>query len=104
MKNDNELIAEFMSMKREVIFGKVCYDGYQTREYNTSWDWLMPVIRKVYELLMQNVDQHNKITDAKEREWDEHASRVVMLSITCNIEFAHRNVVEFIKWYNQPKP
>lgn len=47
MKADNELIAEFMN--------KVLYDDWVAVDgklpsglrYDTSWDWLMPVVEKI---------------------------------------------------------
>tara|TARA_R100000030_G_C3181178_1_gene105879 strand:+ start:232 stop:465 length:234 start_codon:yes stop_codon:yes gene_type:complete len=37
--NDNKIIAEFM--------GKEIYQKHHESNYHTSWDWLMPVVKKV---------------------------------------------------------
>ena len=36
--NNNKLIAEFMSAE---------YTGTRVKDYDTSWDWLMPVVEKI---------------------------------------------------------
>ncbi len=42
-KENNKLIAEFMNVKHKTVFGKgKVYNGY-----DKSWDWLMPVVKKI---------------------------------------------------------
>ena len=82
---DNKLIAEFMGY--EVKHGK-CYspkynDGtIAPMQFDTSWDWLMPVIENIDHLQYAPV---KGIEDA--------------LS-TRHIGDTHKAVVEFIKTYN----
>jgi len=38
--NDNKLIAKFMSVE---------YTGTRVKDYDTSWDWLIPVVNKIEE-------------------------------------------------------
>jgi hypothetical protein len=79
---DNELIAVFMDAKNW---------GHEN-PYDTSWDWLIPVIQKIDS--MYNMDQTSILEDAI-------YSKVLTLSITVKIEDAYSEVVDFIKWYNQ---
>ena len=73
---NNKLIAEFMGLPTEVFkSGKVNYyfrefnsgSWYEEHElsYNVSWDWLMPVVIKCFEVDEQTNDDLNfKLNDA----------------------------------------
>jgi hypothetical protein len=87
----NKLIAEFMELS---IKEGVCYYtdkddmfpmGIEVEEpflpYDTSWDWLMPVVDKCYQ---EHMSKH--IADAV---------------MTCDIDTTYKAVVEFINWYNE---
>ena len=94
---NNKLIAQFMHLelisnkeyqikRRDMIKQDIAYDLPLTSDdlkYNTSWEWLMPVIDKCYHKHMSK-----------------HISGAVM---TCNIDEAYKVVLEFIKEYNQKK-
>tara|TARA_Y100001938_G_C7907586_1_gene337880 strand:- start:281 stop:505 length:225 start_codon:yes stop_codon:yes gene_type:complete len=69
---NNKLIAEFMGAE---------YTGTRVKDYDTSWDWLMPVVDKCYQEHMSK-----------------HIAEAVM---TCNIDEAYKVVLEFIKEYNK---
>ena len=100
---NNKLIAEFMVV--DLIDG-------QEGEYHTSWEWLMPVVEKIEEIALEDVDGSYKvhrfnvkiesfycvITDGK----DEHRELIVADDgdKKSNVYYA---VVEFIKWYNENK-
>jgi|TARA_R100000030_G_scaffold61298_3_gene46344 hypothetical protein len=73
--NNNKLIAEFMGAEpdKKTFFLK----GKEVYFYHTSWDWLMPVVEKIYQL-DSNADFFGSI----------------------NIEATYKEVVEFIKEYN----
>ena len=91
-QDNNKLIAEFMGIN----VGE--YTSYPEEsptqyavvdlQYHTSWDWLMPVVEKVFVLSE-----------------DEEAWRMDIESglTTLNIDETYRAVVEFIKWYNKNK-
>ena len=92
--NDNELIAEFMGAVGTPKYNPTEWDVYITgcldvdsddekaqhfytpdeMKYDTSWDWLMPVVEKIYQL-DSNADFFGSI----------------------NLEAAYKEVVEFIK-------
>ena len=59
-------------------------------KYNTSWDWLMPVVERCFTIdLPIDVDNHYfRINDAL---------------LTINISEVYKAVIEFIKWYNLNK-
>jgi hypothetical protein len=89
---ENKLIAEFMGLET-ITIGRLKSILRQNREngfihtpqacivdelkYDTSWDWLMPVINKCYQ---EHMSKH--IADAV---------------MTCDIDEAYQVVVEFIK-------
>ena len=56
-------------------------------KYHTSWDWLMPVVRQV--LTSIDIDWIH---------YDDDELKFNVLD--CDIEGAHKEVVEFIKEYN----
>jgi len=70
--NDNKLIAEFMGAE---------YTGTRVKDYDTSWDWLMPVIEEIDHLQRERIQS---IEDA--------------LSTRC-IGDVYNAVVEFIREY-----
>ena len=71
---DNKLIAEFMGEE----FMEASLDGNDFYpQFHTSWDWLMPVIDKIYSL-DSNVDFFK----------------------TININNTYNEVVQFINEYN----
>lgn len=101
---NNELIAEFMGLTPVKCFGKYsiskdhCTSSQDTPEealkgfgsiakYQTSWDWLMPVVDKCTQ------------TGDDTSQWDDLADALT----TINIENTYQAVVEFIQWYNKIK-
>ena len=83
---DNKLIAEFMGIVHPKLDNVIVIDNVVIKEdelqYDTSWDWLMPVVRKIED---GGLDPHELIDKALE-------SRV--------IEDAYNEVVDTIKRYN----
>ena len=53
-KTDNQIIAEFMGIRyaenRNSHKSSDYYYEDIELEYHTSWDWLMPVVEKIYQL------------------------------------------------------
>lgn len=101
---DNQLIAEFMGVKPDKnwhsgtwYIGQELKDaglpfspgihGNGTHEppFESSWDWLMPVIQRILDLgiVIDDMELFYVIRDG-----------------IPNINDTHKLVVEFIKWYN----
>ena len=74
---DNKLIAEFMSAE---------YTGTRVKDYDTSWDWLMPVVQKCFDTQQPEEGQHYFINESL---------------LTMDIEVVYDRVVDFIKEYNE---
>jgi hypothetical protein len=97
MKNSNKLIAEFMGMEH-------CYrpygDGFmevkengscielEDLQYHSSWDWLMPVLKKI----------NSEISPNTRGLW-----RMIINPTDYDIENVYEQVVEFIKQQNKNK-
>tara|TARA_R110002020_G_C15847117_1_gene735759 strand:- start:262 stop:579 length:318 start_codon:yes stop_codon:yes gene_type:complete len=90
---DNKLIALFMGLEEDGVDGYlVDMDkdyGYQVIHescflYDSSWDWLMPVVQKIYQLGLDN-----------------ESALLVRDAVTeANLDNTYQAVVEFIKTYN----
>jgi hypothetical protein len=115
--NDNELIAEFMAVKKEVNemertqyllitapkgFAGNWYESGLTG-YHESWDWLMPVVDKIDKLHDEKF-KYDSIEIAKGN-WpkDEKYMDIIAAPLNTTINEVYENIVEFIKWYNQEK-
>ena len=101
----NKLIAEFLGHKldnnNEFDIEYVTVQGlWETcsindLEYNSSWDWLMPVVDKIVNHI--NV---NKITWLTRQEIFGNLYSAIS---TVNLNNIYLATTEFIKWYNQNK-
>lgn len=100
--SDNELIAEFMGWERDnkncpVEYTTWCKVGFMPipyhwlEKYQTSWEWLMPVVGKVNEAVLGRFIPWADVQYSLREE---------------NITVVYNRVVTAIKWYNanQPKP
>ena len=97
MRNDNKLIAEFMSgdFKVNAHYGiniDFLKDNITAKQlendlrYDKSWDWLMPVVQKCFDTQQPEEGQHYFINESL---------------LTMDIEVVYDRVVEFIKQYNE---
>ena len=75
---DNKLIAEFMGVKYPMLKGS-------DLQYHTSWDWLMPVLKKI------NLQIHPDTYGL----W-----RMINVPTEYPIEKVHAQAVYFIKEHN----
>ena len=100
IKEKNVMIAEFMGYKwldddkmwKSGEYPRCRYmDGYL--EYHTSWEWLMPVVKKCKNLL-SNPKDANDIYILRDLE---------ETVFSCEINIAYDGVVKFINWYNKQK-
>jgi len=89
IKENTELIAEFMGIvynKDENIYYNNGYKiGYSILHFGTSWDWLMPVVKKIKEVNGYYPKELNNVSLFSEK-------REVF-----------KAVAEFIKQYNKNK-
>ena len=80
--NDNEMIAQFMGIKySEMVNGHIQL-LLNKRSFNTSWDWLMPVVCKIDDLFGDDDyidDQINKVHNAVLQFDNEIVHRAIVL-------------------------
>jgi len=93
---DNKLIALFMGLEEDGVDGYlVDMDkdyGYQVIHescflYNSSWDWLMPVLSKILDLSFQDDGDAEDFYSIRD--------------CVPDINHTYKAVVEFIKEYNK---
>lgn len=94
---NNILIAKFMGyennnptkgfLKHPTIENR--FDRQEFLDYHASWDWLMPVVKKISRL---GIDHNEELF---KQLWNG-------LSIV-NIELLYIDTMNYIKWFNQQK-
>lgn len=105
----NRLIAEFMDCEYDDIsetydtgilklvepeaygdeqFSSLLYD-YEL-DYHSSWDWLMPCIKKCLDINEEELD-----------DWEKQYENINDTLYQVEISQTYQAVIEFIKWYNQ---
>jgi hypothetical protein len=89
----NELIAEFMEVDQVDI--DTWLEDNLDLEYHTSWDWLMPVVRKCGDI-RQEIREGNIPTDVEDY-WDEILEGLQ----DADLEYTYKSIRQFILWYNQ---
>ena len=95
--NNNKLIAEFMGLHKVLFNSRNLY--YYIREFNSgswyeehelsydlSWDWLMPVLKKI----------NSEISPNTRDLW-----RMIINPTEYHIENVYKQAVEFIKEFNK---
>ncbi len=70
--------------------------------YNTSWDWLMPVVEKI-ESLGYGVTIGMGIYCVIQDDWKESGIEIHKLTDNNKLLCTYEAVVEFIKWYHENK-
>ena len=105
MENSNRLIAEFMgwniqnptTIPTNLHLSNLELDNGEVMElkFNTSWDWLMPVIEKIESLGYVFTIQGGKA------EYGEMISETRCFIAEDKMSSTYKAVVEFIKEYNQ---
>ena len=105
MKNDNKLIAEFMGYEIiyrpnsngfiEISDTELC--DVDDLEYHKSWDWLMPVLKKIDSYACEEMDFSD---------YDDYRNKYVFIhniSLHNDIREVYNQIVEFIKTYNDER-
>jgi len=105
---NNILIAEFMGGYNNVITNNMKIDvfgngagiyWYEQLKYHVSWEWLMPVAQKVWEMVNHT---HKEYGDIKHSEnFGTNREMIPHLVLYCSTEQASWQMVDFIKWYNE---
>lgn len=96
----NILIAKFMQIYDENKSGEKYTTG-DALKYHTSWDWLMPVVEKIYsvgyKMIISYANGTVRIIDnnADYDEWIDFDSENIPV-----IEAVWKSVIQFIQWYN----
>ncbi len=111
---NNKLIAEFMGCKQvddsyEIdclpFAGHINSNGYGLH-YNSSWDWLMPVVEKIENIEISEFKPFAVNIECAEctiKDYRGMTDSVSYCENSTKIEATWLAVVEFIKWYNQHK-
>ena len=84
MKENNKLIAEFMGVDQVDI--DTWLETNSNLQYHNSWDWLMPVLKKI----------NLEISPNTRGLW-----RMIINPTEYDIENVHAQAVYFIKEYNE---
>lgn len=83
----NNLIAHFMGVDKAFDARSKIY------HYDSSWDWLMPAVRKIQGIAGPLID-----SDSEDKRY---AFLLFTLSIVTPIETVYMYVINYINWYNQ---
>jgi len=93
--NGNKLIAEFMQVEVVLNSDNITVYWYYNPEkgylvhmlkYHSSWDWLMPVVKKIQQLEIKQFDKKKPIMNAL---------------MDVDIESLYNSALWFILWYNK---
>lgn len=107
-KSDNELIAEFMGHVPSNNFGPPCIftgkntlSGWEFLQFDTSWDWLMPVVEKIEarERTLINIYGDGTKIWVDDKDGNELFATTQHGNKDHKIGHVYRAVVEFIKWF-----
>lgn len=101
IKENNILIARFMGIDESIP-----HDHQGIYLYHSSWDWLMPVMEKIW-----NLTGHRNLWYIDLSEIDPNGFISILYnkfhiredSFKNNIEEVYGMVITFIKWYNKNK-
>lgn len=125
MKEDNKLIAEFMGYTQlpdgsyymsdhqeyDMLLGSyVNFYNPDNMKFNTSWNWLMPVVEKIETLETEfdgkfrvEITHHTCVITGNKSLFSEQWEKVYDVSIShdSKIKAVYDAVIQFITWWNQ---
>lgn len=126
IKKYNELIARFMKYKSKkikytdfkILSFKIPFlvdidnDGFiysHMLKFNTSWDWLMPVIERIEFLDYDTIIFRNRVNEENNLSYGFHIKKYNTAYVEAiikewgdtKIETVYKGVIKFIKWYNK---
>jgi hypothetical protein len=93
--NGSALIAEFMGCQKSDYVDSIYVMNYMKdkphyipslMEYNNSWDWLMPVVKKIQQLKIDDFSKKKPIMNAL---------------MDLEIKSLYDAVIVFLKWWTQ---
>lgn len=67
-----------------------------TLNYHSSWDWLMPVVDKCFSMRFEDTPGLREYSESINTLFDH-----LHCGLHSDINHVYRNVIEFIKWYNE---
>ena len=96
---NNKLIAEFMGLGIQLDMVEHIESGEyipcDEMQFDTSWDWLMPVVE-------QCLEKHNNLIDGRDV-IDTPYSLIAQALQVVSLKETYKSVVEFIKEHNKQK-
>jgi hypothetical protein len=101
-QENNKLIAEFMGLvvsDRENYTSELHTNVDADLKYNTSWDWLMPVVEKIENLGYEFFIVENRVEVAHNT--DHSIETIIDLTSRSKRDATYQGVVEFINQYNK---
>jgi hypothetical protein len=104
---NNKLMADFLGLEQfkdllaTLNNGKINIniDIYEQAKFDTDWNWLMEVVKKIEELGNDVLITTNYIQIA----FDEGEQFIVMEDFNIKITSVYDACIKFIKWYNENK-
>ena len=80
------------------------YHASNTLEYDKSFDWLMPVVKKVTLLCKNNLwNTDNTINEDFDYQWKKLFDYQSYNFFTADLDSVYTAVVNFLDWYNEYK-
>lgn len=93
IEEGNFFIAKFEGRLKHWEIDKPDFKFPFPLQYHSSWDWLMPVYKKCYDIWIPNFKENKRCAEIFEDIW--HSLWKY------DFENFYLEIVEFIKWYNQ---
>lgn len=102
-KENNKIIADFMQhpfVKKwdESKYPELNKFPYEKLKYDTSWDWLMPVVIKIKDYYVEWIRKYSTPVEPSLKKCIDDLA--FELTVTISIEGLYYAVIRFINWYN----